>query len=126
MARINSLKLFEQAKAAGLIVRLDGEKLVIKGPKSRAHLAKELIENKAEILALVKAQNKLSVQNREVCPLCQGELRIRECSTRWEFECKHDPSHYCEHRRKPGSKGLWEDVPPSVEDTRQRFEVKHE
>ena len=50
---MDGLELLSQARAAGLTIRVEGAKLVVRGPRSAATLAQELLEHKAEILALL-------------------------------------------------------------------------
>ena len=44
------LTLLKAAHAAGLAVRADGSRLVVRGPRRAEPLAKQLLENKAEVL----------------------------------------------------------------------------
>ena len=48
-------QLLAQARAAGLSVVADGDRLVVCGPKAAADLARQLIARKAELLSLVPA-----------------------------------------------------------------------
>ena len=48
-----SLDLISEARDAGLTITVDGDLLVIRGPKSAASLARRLIDSKAEVLALL-------------------------------------------------------------------------
>ena len=50
---MDGLGLLSQAQVAGLTVSAEGDKLVIRGPRSAEALAKELLEHKAEILQLL-------------------------------------------------------------------------
>ena len=45
------LTLLEEARAAGLTVRADGDRLVVRGPKWGEPLARALLARKAEVLA---------------------------------------------------------------------------
>jgi len=49
------VQLLAQAKAAGLSVAVDGDRLVVRGPKVAADLARQLVARKAELLSLVPA-----------------------------------------------------------------------
>lgn len=48
------MTLLRAARAAGLTVEADGDKLVIRGPKSADATARLLIEHKADVLPLVR------------------------------------------------------------------------
>ncbi len=50
---MDGLTLLRQARAAGLAVRADGERLTVRGPRSWAGLAEALLAQKAEIVALL-------------------------------------------------------------------------
>ena len=47
---MDGIALLRDACGAGLSVRAEGDKLVIRGPRSAESLAKQLLEHKAEIL----------------------------------------------------------------------------
>jgi hypothetical protein len=51
----------------------------------------------------------------QTCHHCGAVLLVRQFRARWELECSGDPTHYNEHRRKPESDRLWEDVPTPEE-----------
>jgi hypothetical protein len=48
---MDGLKLLAKARAAGLTVEAQGDRLVIKGPKRANAVANELIENKTKVMA---------------------------------------------------------------------------
>lgn len=48
---MDGLRLLEDARAAGLTVEVDGNRLVVWGPKSAEKLAHRLLRNKAHVLA---------------------------------------------------------------------------
>jgi hypothetical protein len=50
---MGGLTLLDRARAAGLSVTADSDRLVIKGPRRAEEVARELIEQKAEVLALL-------------------------------------------------------------------------
>lgn len=52
---MNAKQLFEQAQQAGLSLRVDGDRLVVRGPKKWKSLVKELIDHKLEIISLLQA-----------------------------------------------------------------------
>lgn len=51
---MDGMTLLAQARAAGLEVRVDGNRLVVRGPRRHAALAQELLTHKAEVLALLR------------------------------------------------------------------------
>jgi hypothetical protein len=50
---MDGLTLLSEARAAGLEVKVDGDRLVVRGPRSAAHLAERLLEMKQEVIALL-------------------------------------------------------------------------
>ena len=50
---MGSLTLLEHARAAGLVVRADGDRIVVRGPSTAAALAQQLLARKHEILPLL-------------------------------------------------------------------------
>src|SRR2546428_11357962 len=64
------MKLLDEARAAGLKVRAEGDRLIVRGPKSAERVAKALLEKKADVLAL------LSQQSPFPCPACKGAVRL--------------------------------------------------
>jgi hypothetical protein len=50
------LKLIEEARSAGLKLIVEGDRLIIRGPKSAEPLALALLDRKAEILPFLKEQ----------------------------------------------------------------------
>lgn len=52
---MDGLTLLAEAQAAGLTVKIEGSRLLIRGPKRAEPLVRRLIEHKAEILAVVQA-----------------------------------------------------------------------
>src|SRR5262245_27641470 len=64
------MKLLEAAHAAGLKVRVEGDRLIIRGPKSAERIAQALLEKKAEVLTLLYQQSPLP------CTACRGAVRL--------------------------------------------------
>jgi hypothetical protein len=62
------MKLLEEARAVGLKVRVEGERLVVRGPKVAEPIAKMLLAKKAEVLALLTAQQQAPSQKPQVKP----------------------------------------------------------
>jgi hypothetical protein len=48
-------ELMLQARAAGLTLHVDGDRLVVRGPSSAEALARGLLQRKAEVVAALKA-----------------------------------------------------------------------
>ena len=53
---MDCLKLLTEAQQAGLKVAAEGDRLVIRGPKSAGHIAEALISRKREIMELLSRQ----------------------------------------------------------------------
>lgn len=51
---MDGLKLICEAKAAGLRLRVDGDRLVIRGPRSAGPIAERVLANKDEVLAAMR------------------------------------------------------------------------
>jgi len=62
---MDGLTLLRQARQAGLVVALDGERLVIRGPKRAEQMARLLIENKPEIVAALAGPSEWHAGHRE-------------------------------------------------------------
>ena len=56
--------LLHDAYAAGLEVRRDGDRLVVRGPRSQAPLAQTLLAHKADVLPLLRESPGLHAQGR--------------------------------------------------------------
>ncbi len=53
---MGAVSLLQEAQAAGLTVRVDGERLVVRGPKSAGAIAERLLDHKAEVLKVLSAE----------------------------------------------------------------------
>jgi|GEM_PF-6758335 len=62
---MGSLKLLLEARAAGLTVTVQADRLVIRGPKSAAPLARKLIDSKPDVMALLRPPPLRDVQHRK-------------------------------------------------------------
>jgi hypothetical protein len=51
---MDGLNLLAEARKAGLVVRAEGPRLVVRGPRDQEALAKRLLSQKAEVLALLR------------------------------------------------------------------------
>ncbi len=51
-----AVSLLQEAEAAGLTVRVDGDRLVVRGPKSAGAIAERLLDHKAEVLKVLSAE----------------------------------------------------------------------
>ena len=54
---MEGLTLLQEAKAAGLTVIADGDKLIVRGPRRLEHVARKLLDHKPDVLPIVKALN---------------------------------------------------------------------
>ncbi len=53
---MDGLALLDQAAAAGLTARIDGARLVIRGPRSAQPVARALLDHKPEVIAALNAR----------------------------------------------------------------------
>ncbi len=51
-----AVTLLQEAEAAGVSVRVDGDRLVVRGPKSAADIAERLLDCKAEVIEALAAE----------------------------------------------------------------------
>ncbi len=51
-----AVSLLQEAEAAGLTVRVDGDRLVVRGPKSAGAIAERLLDRKAEVIEALSAE----------------------------------------------------------------------
>ncbi len=51
-----AVSLLQEAEAAGLTVHVEGDRLVVRGPKSAGAIAERLLDHKAEILKVLSAE----------------------------------------------------------------------
>ena len=51
---MEGITLLERARTAGLRVHADGETLIIRGPRRAEHVARELLQHKAEVLGQLR------------------------------------------------------------------------
>jgi hypothetical protein len=54
---MDGLTILREARAAGLEIKVDGDRLVVRGPKSAASLAERLLEMKPEIIPLLESED---------------------------------------------------------------------
>jgi hypothetical protein len=83
---LDGLLLIAQARAAGLEVRADGERLVIRGPRVAEALALALRDRKPEIMALL-SRGAAEVQWREAA----FRQRIRPTGPIWPPRIRNTP-----------------------------------
>ena len=62
---MDGLTLLRQAREAGLAVALDGDRLVIRGPKRAEPVARLLIQNKPEVVAALAGPSDWRARHRE-------------------------------------------------------------
>jgi hypothetical protein len=53
---MDGLTLLGEARAAGLEIKVEGDRLVVRGPRSAAPLAEQLLSMKHEVIALLGSQ----------------------------------------------------------------------
>lgn len=53
--------LLKEAKAAGLTVSVDGELLIVRGPKQCEPLAKRILEAKPDVVRIIRARDRYDV-----------------------------------------------------------------
>ncbi len=51
-----AVSLLQEAEAAGLTVRVEGDRLVVRGPKSAGAIAERLLDHKTEVLKVLSAE----------------------------------------------------------------------
>ncbi len=71
---MDGLTLLEEARAAGLTVRADGERLRIRGPRRAEPMAQRLIAHKAAVLAAL------------IAPPADPEIRVEDLDMNWRVE----------------------------------------
>jgi hypothetical protein len=54
---MDGLTILQEAREAGLEITIDGERLVVRGPKSAAPIAERLLRMKQEIMAVIVGRN---------------------------------------------------------------------
>ena len=54
---MDGLMVRREARAAGLDIRIDGDRLIVRGPRSAAPIAERLLGMKREIIALLEGQD---------------------------------------------------------------------
>lgn len=52
---MDGMTLLAEARAAGLEVRADGDRLVVRGPRTRENLARSLLAHKPDVMAAIHA-----------------------------------------------------------------------
>jgi hypothetical protein len=73
---MDGLKLLQEAKAAGLAVSVDGDKLVIRGPRKAEAIAKLLLEHKPAVIeALQQASRQHDQADAAPCLWCRRASR---------------------------------------------------
>lgn len=64
------MTLIAEAKAVGLVVLADGEKLIVRGPKSAGAVALRLLEHKADVMAVLGSAVESATTMRGDRPRC--------------------------------------------------------
>lgn len=74
---MGSLKLLEEARAVGLKVHAQGERLIVKGPRSAEALAKALLARKAEVMELLRRPFFIDARDDPLpCPTCGASVQL--------------------------------------------------
>jgi len=74
------------AAARGLRVWLDGDRLAVRGPRGEEHLAREILDRKDEVAALLRAHPELADTDKftaEVMPTFGAELLVESDGQEW-------------------------------------------
>ena len=66
---MDGMTLLEEARAAGLTVTTDGDRLRIRGPRSAEPIAQKILRHKADVLAALSPITALDVLPLDVDPL---------------------------------------------------------
>ncbi|MCH7540864.1 MAG: hypothetical protein IH999_10800 [Proteobacteria bacterium] len=85
---MDCLKLLTEARQAGLIVATEGDRLVIRGPKSAGHIAEALISRKQEIMDLLSRQG----------PALASDPEPRHPLADFDFSVFGDPPPWIQHK----------------------------
>jgi hypothetical protein len=54
---VDGMTLLEEARATGLEVKTEGDRLIVRGPRSAEGLARILLERKAELIVILKMRD---------------------------------------------------------------------
>ncbi len=75
---MDSMRLLDQARGAGLEVSTEGDRLVIRGPKTGDAIARQLLERKAEVVPTLQAEAEYNRLDDELCNLVGTALDARD------------------------------------------------
>jgi hypothetical protein len=67
--------LLDEARAKGLTLRVDGAKLVVRGPRRAAPLVKKLLARKPEVMAALTVSGEIDTSIPDTCPSCGGKIQ---------------------------------------------------
>ncbi len=81
------LALLDEARRAGLEIQASGEVLKVRGPRSAEPLARELLEHKEKVLALLQAQERAEWDRALQQRLAAFRARQEQLSKRVEAGC---------------------------------------
>ena len=82
------IALLSEALAAGLQVYMDGEQLIVRGPKRLAALAQQLLSDKEEVLTLLE----LWEERAAIMEYCSGLSRPEAEARAWQ--CMLEEVHH--------------------------------
>lgn len=85
---MTAAELLQAARAAGLRVRVDGDRLVVRGPRHEGDLATQLLARKTELKTLLAAPARPPVHRSHECGAggspCGQPARLYPCGWRCE------------------------------------------
>ena len=87
---MGALTLIEEARSAGLKLRAEGDRLVIRGPKSAERIVQALLDRKAEILPFLREQPPAIVPSRPEAAPFYGDGRELDSDS---WLCLHCRGH---------------------------------
>jgi hypothetical protein len=77
---VGIVDLLAQAKAAELIVQVQGTRLILRGPRSAEVLVKNLLEHKEQIMALLQPTNSQPPDDKDIA---QCRIKRDHWAARW-------------------------------------------
>ena len=75
--------LLAEAQAAGLKVRTDGDRLVVRGPRKAESLAKALLARKGEVVALLADARPAAVRRSALSQIPLSEIYVTLPGDEW-------------------------------------------
>jgi hypothetical protein len=78
---MDGLALLQEARAAGLTVQADGERLRVRGPRGAESLAQQILVHKADVLSALAAKRPLSAESTGAD---EAERLVASCFPAWD------------------------------------------